>query len=313
MINAESTRWVANVPVATVWTEPGKVRDIDAFGTGEKTDINKWIKAMSLEESMDLVSSNRVQTQLLYGEPVLIDEVVDGWAKICAVWQPSKKDERGYPGWVPLAQLKEVDALSEAGFARVIADKAQLWTEDFKPLAVAPFNAMLPVKEVGEFVRVQTPGGDAFIIGEQVELAPSVDRIAKGSGMDVAQLAAQFLELPYFWGGMSSYGFDCSGFSYNLLKANGVIIPRDATDQAEAGLEIDKDDESVWQIGDLLFFAYEEGKGRLHHVGIYFGNGLMIHSPTPGKAVEIIELAGTVHEKELCAVRRFTENGEAEF
>lgn len=308
MFKAESTLWVAAVPVATVWTLPEKVRDVDAFGISGKTDINKWIKAMTPEESMDLVNSNRVQTQLLYGEPVLVDEVVDGWAKVCAVWQPSKKDERGYPGWVPLVQLKEIEALSEGGFARVAADKAQLWTEDFKPLVVAPFNAMLPVKEAGEFVRVQTPDGDAFIMAEQVELAPDVDRVAKGSGMDVAQLAARFLELPYFWGGMSSYGFDCSGFSYNMLKANGAIIPRDAVDQAAEGVEIDKADESAWQIGDLLFFAYEEGKGRLHHVGIYYGNGLMIHSPTPGKAVEIIELAGTVHEKELCGVRRFTEN-----
>lgn len=97
-----------------------------------------------------------------------------------------------------------------------------------------------------------------------------------------------------------------------MLKANGFIIPRDAADQATAGIEVDKDKAESWQVGDLLFFAYEEGKGRLHHVGIYYGNGLMIHSPTPGKAVEIIELAGTVHEKELCAVRRFTEN-EASF
>lgn len=308
MFNAESTRWVANVPVATVWTEPGKVRDVDAFGTGEKTDINKWIKTMTAEESMDLVSSNRVQTQLLYGEPVIIDEVVDGWAKIVAIWQPSKKDERGYPGWVPLVQLKEVEVLNEQGFARVMTDKAQLWTEDFKPFAIAPFNAMLPVKDGGDFVRVQTPDGDAFVMVEQVEIGSELDILPKGTGMDVAKLAAQFLELPYFWGGMSSYGFDCSGFSYNMLKANGFIIPRDAVDQAAEGMGIDKDDQGAWQIGDLLFFAYEEGKGRLHHVGIYFGNGLMIHSPTPGRAVEIIELAGTVHEKELCAVRRFTEN-----
>lgn len=314
MFNAESTRWVANVPVATVWTEPGKVREVDAFGAGEKTDINKWIKAMSAEESMDLVTSNRVQTQLLYGEPVIIDEVVDGWAKIAAIWQPSKKDERGYPGWVPLVQLKEVEMLDELGYARVVSDKAQLWTEDFKPFAVAPFNAMLPVKELGEFVRVQAPDGDALVMAGQVELAPEFDQVDKRSGFEVAHLAAKFLELPYFWGGMSSYGFDCSGFSYNMLKANGVIIPRDAVDQAAAGVEIDKENEDAWQVGDLLFFAYEEGQGRLHHVGIYYGNGLMIHSPTPGKAVEIIELAGTVHEKELCAVRRFTviEGGLAE-
>ncbi|MBB5179434.1 hypothetical protein HNQ44_000858 [Planomicrobium koreense] len=312
MLQTESTRWVCTVPVATVWTAPEKIREVDAEGLGKTPNINKWINTMTAEESRDMVDSNRVQSQLLFGEPVMIDEMADGWAKIAAIWQPSQKDERGYPGWVPIDQLKEVEALDELGYARVVSQMAQLWTEDFKPLLVVPFNTMLPVKELGEFIRVQTPLGDAFIMAEQAEVARGFNQVEKGTGVDVANLAATFLQLPYFWGGMSSYGYDCSGLSYNMLKANGVIIPRDAKDQAAEGHEINKDSQQDWHIGDLLFFAYEEGKGRLHHVGIYYGNGLMIHSPTPGKAIEIIELAGTVHEKELCAVRRFVENEGAE-
>lgn len=308
MLQTESTRWVCNVPVATVWTAPDKIREIDVEGLGKTPNINKWINAMTAEESRDMVDSNRVQSQLLFGEPVVIDEVADGWAKIAAIWQPSQKDERGYPGWVPIDQLKEVESLDELGYARVVSTMAQLWNEDFKPLLVVPFNTMLPVKELGEFIRVQTPAGDAFIMAEQAVVARGFDQVEKGTGVDVANLAATFLQLPYFWGGMSSYGYDCSGLSYNMLKANGAIIPRDAKDQAVEGVEINTENQQDWHIGDLLFFAYEEGKGKLHHVGIYYGNGLMIHSPTPGKAIEIIELAGTVHEKELCAVRRFMEN-----
>ncbi|MDN7241758.1 C40 family peptidase [Planococcus sp. N028] len=307
MMQRESTMWVCRVPVGTIWTSPEKVREVDAQGVGETVKINKWRESMNEEENHDLTKSNRIQTQLLYGEPVAIDEIEGDWAKVVALWQPSNKDERGYPGWIPKAQLAEIEALNKQGYARVIANKAQLWTLDFKPLLAVPFNTMLPVKETGEYVRVQTPDGDALISAEQVEIAPDYDQVPSGSGVDIAQLGEEFLDLQYFWGGMSSYGYDCSGFSYNLLKANGVIIPRDAHDQSREGQEVDKDMQESWRIGDLLFFSNEEGGWEPHHVGIYFGNGLMIHSPTPGKAIEIIELAGTKHERELCAVRRFVQ------
>ena len=307
MLQTESTAWVCSVPVATVWTAPEKARPVDAEGIAENPNLNKWLQNMSREDNKDLTDSGRIQTQLLYGEPVLIDEVVDGWAKIIALWQPCRKDERGYPGWVPLNQLKEVEALTELGYARVTANKAQLWTESFTPLKAVSFNTLLPVKELGDFVRLQTPDGDALVMADAVEIVAAYNQSPKGSGMDIAKLGTGFLDLPYLWGGMSSYGYDCSGFTYNLMKANGVIISRDAVDQALEGLEIDQHDQNAWHIGDLLFFAYEEGKGNLHHVGIYYGNGLMLHSPTPGKSVEIIELAGTKHETELCAVRRFME------
>lgn len=308
MAQPEPEKWVCRVPVTSVWTHPDKVREVDAQGVADTPDINKWREAMNQKETKDLTESNRLQTQLLYGEPVLIEEIDGAWAKIIAPWQPSHKDERGYPGWVPLAHLKEIDLVADRSYARVSADKAQLWTPDRRPVAQLPFNSLLPVKDADETrVHVHTPDGDAYIEAKHVHLVPAPEQIPLGSGRAIADAAERFLGLQYFWGGMSSFGYDCSGFSHHMLKANGLYISRDAGDQSTEGMEIDRLDPSAWKVGDLLFFAYEEGQGTLHHVGIYYGEGMMIHSPTSGKAIEIIRLEGTVYDKELCAVRRFTQ------
>lgn len=308
MAQAQSTTWVCRVPVTSVWTHPDKVREVDAKGVADTPDINKWREAMNQQETKDLTESNRLQTQLLYGEPVLIEEIDGKWAKIIAPWQPSQKDERGYPGWLPLAHLKEISSVTDRGYARVTADKAQLWTADRRPVAQLPFNSLLPVTDVNESrVHVHTPDGDAFLEAKHVQLVQAPEQIPLGSGQSIATVAERFLGLQYFWGGMSSFGYDCSGFSHHMLKANGLYISRDAGDQSIEGAEVDRLDPDSWQVGDLLFFAYEEGLGELHHVSIYYGDGMMIHSPTSGKAIEITRLEGTVYDQELCAVRRFTQ------
>lgn len=308
MAQTQSTTWVCRVPVTSVWTHPEKVREVDEHGVADMPDINKWREAMNQKETKDLTLSNRLQTQLLYGEPVLLEEIDGTWAKIIALWQPSHKDKRGYPGWVPLAHLKEIDSVADRSYARVSADKAQLWTPDRRSIAQLPFNSLLPVKDANETrVHVHTPDGDAYIEAKNVQLVPSPDQIPLGNGQSIVNEAERFLGLQYFWGGMSSHGYDCSGFSHHMLKANGYYISRDAGDQSVEGVEIDRLDSAAWQTGDLLFFAYDEGVGKLHHVGIYYGDGMMIHSPTSGKAIEITRLEGTVYDKELCAVRRFTQ------
>ncbi len=89
-----------------------------------------------------------------------------------------------------------------------------------------------------------------------------------------------------------------------MYKAHGFFLPRDAGDQARNGQEVNTEDTTQWEIGDLLFFA-NVGSNKVRHVGIYYGNGQMIHSPSTGQCVEIIELTGTKYEDELCAVRRY--------
>lgn len=297
--------WLVNVPVATLWTSFDSPRPIDEDAISGTGNIQSWLDMMSYEPRLELCDNNLVQSQLLYGQEVLVIDEKDGWAKIVVPDQPSGKDERGYPGWVPKAQLiQQSDWYIKQGPVAVVTAKlAELFSEKEGRSLLLSYQTMLPaIEQSGTSIRVKTPVGIGLLKAEDVELYPSEKLITKGNGSQIVKAGEQFLGLPYLWGGMSSFGYDCSGFSYSMCRANGYIIPRDAHEQAAAGEDVPL---SEIQPGDLLFFAYEEGKGTIHHVGIYYGDGKLLHSPNTGKTIEIIPLEGTIYEKELCAARRY--------
>ncbi len=296
---------VVNVPVATVWTTPDSPRNLDQKVISNPVYIQSWIDSLSYEESLELCNSNLVQTQVLFGEVLLVAEEKDGWSKVLLPEQGSNKDERGYPGWIPNAQLTVVEGwnVKTVPIAVVISKKTELFDENRAPQFLLSYQTILPVFDQDEkWVKVQTPTGVGFLKTGDVEIVSSFAERKKGNGHEIVKAGEQFLNLPYLWAGTSSFGYDCSGFSYSMCKANGYIIPRDAGDQAEAGKSIPLNE---IEPGDLLFFAYEEGKGGVHHVGIYYGDGKLLHSPKTGKTIEIIELQGTIYEKELCAASRY--------
>lgn len=297
--------WITAVQVATVWTNPDSARKIDKSGTENPVDMNKWIAGLSYEDNLALCDENRVQSQLLYGEPVIVTDIVEGWAHVVIPSQPSKKDQQGYPGWVPLNQLtklKKREWESEKS-AAVIEDKSWLESYEGDRLIELSFMTVLPVVNLHEkHVEVKTPHGNRYLPKEAVQIFSNDKGREPESGESIVESAVPYTGLDYFWGGMSAFGYDCSGLAYAMHKANGYKIARDADDQAASGESVDCD---KLLPGDLLFFAYEEGKGALHHVGIYYGEGKMLHSPQTGKGIEIIELAGTKYEKELCAAKRY--------
>jgi gamma-D-glutamyl-L-lysine dipeptidyl-peptidase len=89
------------------------------------------------------------------------------------------------------------------------------------------------------------------------------------------KLARQMMGTPYLWGGNSSKGNDCSGFTQNIFEASGIQLPRDARQQALYGKEIVPN--NIWsniQPGDLLFFGKED---RVTHVGMSLGQYDFIH------------------------------------
>jgi len=108
------------------------------------------------------------------------------------------------------------------------------------------------------------------------ELNPSSDRLEL--------YARSLLGSPYLWGGTSSKGMDCSGFTKTAFRMNGLIIPRDASQQILAGKDVDPDlDLDSLVKGDLMFFgkkATDSTRQRVTHVAIWLGNdrGEFIHS-----------------------------------
>ncbi|MFD5662029.1 C40 family peptidase [Streptomyces hirsutus] len=82
---------------------------------------------------------------------------------------------------------------------------------------------------------------------------------------------------PYVWGATGPDSYDCSGLTQGAWKAAGVSLPRTTYDQVEAGTTVAV---SQAQPGDLVFF-YDD----ITHVGVYIGNGMMIHAPKPGTYV----------------------------
>ncbi|WP_158540741.1 C40 family peptidase [Romboutsia weinsteinii] len=115
----------------------------------------------------------------------------------------------------------------------------------------------------------------------QEESKPSVGDSNKQSS--VVNLAYAQLGKPYVWGAEGPNAFDCSGLMTHIFKNGaGVNLPRTSKQQSNFGTTVDR---SQLQPGDLIFSS-TDGSGKVSHVGIYVGNGEMIHAPTEGDVVK---------------------------
>lgn len=232
--------WVVNQPVANVYSEPS----VDAG----------------------------VATQVLYGVPVREVGRKEDWLEI--------RTEEDYPGWIPAAALRKLEKpyAREGRTVRIDALAAHLYREaditKRAPVLTVPYETVLevtaePEDEERRWMEVRLVEGSRAWL--QRGDTPTDERTLTVE--DAIVLAKRFLGLPYTWGGASSFGYDCSGFTQMLCRRRGIKIPRDSRPQAKALEAIGKSD---LRAGDLVFFG--KTPDRITHTGMYIGNGEFIHA-----------------------------------
>lgn len=295
---------VVAVAGATLWRGPDRVRLVDAPALGAPTDLRAWVAGMDAEERF----GDGMLTQLLLGEPVIVDEVTDGWARIVAQQQPAAKlDPRGYPGWLPVSQL--TDPVAVDGAAHVV-DATATALRDGPAGDVALTGVTMGTRLVAagpahqSWLPVHVPGRAQPMWALERDLVPAPTADPKPD--EVLRVAARLLQVPYVWGGLSAYGVDCSGLVHLAHRRLGVTVPRDADDQAAALPPVASGEERP---GDLYYFARPSQK--VHHVGFVAGfprgtgdgDRQLLHACYTSRAVVDEPIRGTRQET-LVGARR---------
>lgn len=223
------------------------------------------------------------ETQLLLGEQVLVLQVAGEWTRVVVPDQPSPKDPRGYPGWVRSSVLTNLPYHHKRQAVVMVRSAPLKAAPDLnsETLLEASLDTRLGVVGgAGDWFEVALPGGGtAWLLASwtRVSQAGAQDRLADRT-MLVAT-ARQLMGVPYLWGGTSAGGMDCSGFTYRVFHANGILIPRDSVPQSRAGRAVGQ---AEWQPGDLIFYAVGGPFGTVSHVGLYVGSELVLNASSEG-------------------------------
>ena len=255
-----------DVSVATLWKAPNLYRAIDRPSTTNPVDLAQW--SSNLATTADRVwLDSHVQTQALYGQEVTILTVQGGWARVAVRDEPDPQDPHGYPGWLPLRQL--APPYDSRGRYVVVRSRTATLRVGGKSIALS-YGTRLPVIS-GK--RVRTPDGEGVVSGTSAPLrATNASIIAEGK---------RFLGTHYLWGGLSAWGFDCSGLIWDLYRVHGLTIPRDADPQMHHGTAVDR---AQLRPGDLLFFG---ARNYADHVSIYLGGGRQLEAPDSAHRVRV--------------------------
>jgi len=228
--------------------------------------------------------SSELVTQATGGTPLNILKKSGSWF---LVQTPDR-----YIGWIDGGGITRIDDITLVSF---LQDKKVIFTEVYGFSLSEPEKDAVRISDVvggnifklvGEsdlFWEVQYPDGrKAYIDKAKAELYSSWLQRQQYNFEELINIAFQLNGIPYLWGGTSAKGVDCSGFTKTVYFLNGMLLPRDASQQALIGALVEeKGDFSSLQPGDLLFFgkaATDSTTEKVVHVGMWIGEMKFIHA-----------------------------------
>jgi len=230
--------------------------------------------------------SAEMATQALMGTPLQVLQEENGWYLVRTPdqyisWTESAgittMNEQQHQNWITNPRIIFIE---DNGLVLSLPDASS------EPVSDIVMGGILSVMNNGEnpggFTGVSLPDGrKGYLPANQVRIFTDWLRAESTGSEHLTTLARRFMGRPYLWGGTSTKGFDCSGFTKTLYFMNGWVLSRDASQQVNQGSEVGmKGDWRNLQPGDLLFFgrkATAEKPERATHVGLYEGDSFFIH------------------------------------
>ncbi len=218
-------------------------------------------------------------SQVLFGDVVSLGREQRGFVQV--------KESDGYSGWLDVRFLgpclKPV-LTPPKGWKRAIVNAPTAWINPVEGKSIpAPFfffygTRLLTRRAKPGIVSVRLPDGTVFPLSERAvrELSPARSKLRP---QEIIREARKHLGVPYLWGGITPFGFDCSGLVRMVFRQFGIELPRDTKDQIRVGEEVARDE---IQPGDLLFFN--------RHVGIAMRLNRIVHASVGGGGVRINSL-----------------------
>ena len=244
-------------------------------------------------------TKNGIVTKIYKGDKVTITDSSNGWYKV--------KLSNGKTGWVSDDYIKVSSSSSSSTSSKTgtvtatsLNVRSGAGTKYSKVGSLSKGSKVTITETKNNWHKIKMSNGKTGWASADYIKTATTSSSSTNKADKIVALAKKQLGKPYAWGAEGPNSFDCSGLTYYVYKQNGITLPRSSKAQSQKGTTVSK---SNLKAGDLVFFN-TNGSG-VSHVGIYIGDGNMIHSTKPGDVVKTTSINSSYYKNKFVTAKRY--------